>query len=458
MLYAIVDIETTGSYAMGNGITEVAIVVHDGKEVLDFYETLVNPGRPIPYFIQNLTGINDRMVATAPAFEQVAAKVFEMLQDKVFVAHNVNFDYSFLKHHLQEAGYNLETRKLCTVRLSRKIMPGLQGYSLGKLCHQLKVNLTNHHRAGGDALATAEIFSMLVAKDEKNVIAGMLKGRNREQYLPPHLPVEQLDNLPSSPGVYYFYNVKGKVVYVGKAVNILKRVKSHFSNNKPNKQKQDFLREIHRISYKECATELMAHILESSEIRKLWPVYNRSQRGYLPRFGLFVYEDRQGFKRFVVEKARQHFKPLFTFNTIAEGHQWLRELISEFDLCPRLCCLAKLADCAGTTNERGDCEVHADATAYNERVALAMEWIAKHLPTFAYLDKGIDDNEESCILIKGGNLYGMGYIYNRDSLKNIKLLEQQLEPMQDNDFVRNLIYKHAARFPEKRIELEPRFT
>lgn len=438
---------------MGNGITEIAIVIHDGEKVLDFYETLINPGRPIPYFIQNLTGINNEMVAAAPPFEEVARHVFEMLQDKIFVAHNVNFDYSFVKHHLQEAGYTLDTRKLCTVRLARKVIPGLYSYSLGKLCHQLGVKLTNHHRAGGDAMATAEILSMVVARDDKGAIAGMLKGRNREQYLPPHLPVEQLDNLPPTPGVYYFYNSKGKVVYVGKAVNIFKRVKSHFSNNKPNKQKQDFLRDIYRISYKECATELMAHILESTEIRRLWPIYNRSQRGYLPRFGLFVYEDQQGFKRFIIEKAKQNFKPLFTFNTIIEGHQWLREIIDEFDLCPRLCYLAKVADCGDGPDENGDCSVHKKPAKYNKKVDEATAWIDKHMPTFAYLDIGINENEESCILIKGGNLYGMGYINNRDSLKNIHLLEQQLEPMQDNDFIRNLVYKHAAQFPEKRVEL-----
>src|SRR5690606_8719450 len=177
----------------------------------------------------------------------------------------------------------LDTRKLCTIRMARKIMPGLKSYSLGKLCAQVGVNHTNHHRAGGDALATADLFKMLVENDTANVIASMLKGRNREQYLPPNAPVEMVDNLPKSPGVYYFYNATGKIIYVGKANNISKRIKSHFSNNKAGKQKQDFLREIYSISYKQTATELMAHILESTEIRRLWPVHNRSQRGYLPK-------------------------------------------------------------------------------------------------------------------------------------------------------------------------------
>lgn len=452
MLYAIVDIETTGSYAMGNGITEIAIVIHDGKDVLQVYETLVNPGRPIPYFIQSLTGINDAMVANAPSFAEVAEQVHQLLCDKIFVAHNVNFDYSFIKHHLLAAGYEFETKKLCTVRLARKIIPGLQKYSLGKLCHQLGISLTNHHRAGGDALATAELFSLLVEHDEHSAIAAMLKGKNREQYLPPNLPVEQVDSLPSFPGVYYFYNAVGKIIYVGKAVNISKRVKSHFSNNKANKQKQDFLKEIHRISYTECATELMAHILESTEIRKLWPVHNRSQRGYLPKYGLFVYEDRQGFKRFAIEKNKQFYKPVHTFNSILEGHNRLRQLIADYDLCPRLCNLARVPQCADGVHAEicnGECPEVIGPVLYNEKVTAALNWMQQHLPTFALLDKGINEDEQSCILMKDGNFYGMGYISDKKPLSSLAVLQQHLEPYQDNDYIRNLVFKHAATFPEK---------
>lgn len=458
MLYAIVDIETTGSFASGNGITEIAIAIHDGKQILDFYETLINPHHVIPRFIQSLTGITNEMVAAAPSFHEVAEQIYELLRDKVFVAHNVNFDYSFVKHHLQAAGFDYEAKKLCTVRLSRKVIPGLYSYSLGKLCGQLNINHANRHRAGGDTLATAQLFSLLVEKDINGVIAGMLKGRNREQYIPPHVPVEQIDNLPQKPGVYYFYNAVGKPVYVGKAKNIFKRVKSHFSNNKPNRQKQDFLRDIHKISYKECATELMAHILESSEIRRLWPAYNRSQRGYLAKFGLYVYEDRSGFKRLAVEKNKQHFKPVYTFNTIIEGHHWLRQLIDEFNLCPRMCNLAKVADCDGTVSANGICEKHSEMVKYNKRVDAGIRWMQKNLPTFAYFDKGIQADEQSCILIKKGNFYGMGYIHSEYPTDDIELLQEKLEPFQDNDYIRNLIYKHANEFPERCVRFEKRAT
>ena len=119
MNYAIVDIETTGGHAAGNGITEISIQVHDGTRVIKQFETLINPQQPIPYFIQGLTGIDDRMVANAPLFSEVAQSIYETLQDCVFVAHSVNFDYSFVKHALHDCGFELNLKKLCTVRLIR---------------------------------------------------------------------------------------------------------------------------------------------------------------------------------------------------------------------------------------------------------------------------------------------------------------------------------------------------
>jgi DNA polymerase-3 subunit epsilon len=123
-MYAIVDIETTGSYAAANGITEISIHVFDGNSVIEKFETLINPGQPIPYYIQSMTGITDKMVEDAPAFEEVAEKIYSLLNEKIFIAHNVSFDYSFVKAHLKESGFDLNSKKLCTVRLSRKIFPG----------------------------------------------------------------------------------------------------------------------------------------------------------------------------------------------------------------------------------------------------------------------------------------------------------------------------------------------
>jgi len=257
-MFAIVDIETTGGHASANGITEIAIVLHNGKEEEGRYSTLINPQIPIQKFVQSLTGITDAMVAEAPLFAEVASNIYNLLKDRVFVAHNVNFDYSFVKHQLHQEGFNLDVPKLCTIRLSRKIFPGLPKYGLGSLCHHFDIENDSRHRAMGDAIATSRLFVKLVAKDQTGELKKMMKKRTVEQYLPPNVDTEKIKQLPYEPGVYYFHDQKGKIIYVGKAKNLKKRISSHFSNNKPSRQKQEFLRNIFDVSYRICGSELMA--------------------------------------------------------------------------------------------------------------------------------------------------------------------------------------------------------
>jgi len=186
--YAIVDIETTGGNASGSRITEIAIVIHNGTDVIDRWETLVNPEKEIPLPIFALTGINNDMVRDAPIFDDISEKVLQMLTDRIFVAHNVNFDYSFIRHQLEESGFKWTARKLCTVRATRKIRPGLESYSLGNLCQSLDIPAENRHRAGGDADATTILFSRLLEWDEEGVINKMIKKTSQDQWLPPNLP------------------------------------------------------------------------------------------------------------------------------------------------------------------------------------------------------------------------------------------------------------------------------
>ncbi|MEO6149553.1 MAG: exonuclease domain-containing protein, partial [Mucilaginibacter sp.] len=239
------DIETTGGHANANGITEIAICLHDGSNVTKRFSTLVNPQRHIPIYIQALTGISNDMVQGAPLFKDVAHEIYQLLHDKIFVAHNVNFDFSFVRYHLAQSGYELQCNKLCTVRLGRKIIPGYPSYSLGKLCSRLGIANNSRHRAAGDAEATAMLFGMLLEKDSEKHIVKALKQHSREQVLPPNLPKKDVEQLPYTPGVYYFHDNKGKVIYVGKAKNLRKRVCSHFTGNNPGVQRQEFLRNIH---------------------------------------------------------------------------------------------------------------------------------------------------------------------------------------------------------------------
>lgn len=452
-MYAIVDIETTGSYAAANGITEISIQLSDGQTVTDQYSTLINPGQPIPPYISAMTGISNQMVAGAPRFEEVAERIFNLLHNKIFIAHNVSFDYSFIKSHLREAGFDLNSKKLCTVRLSRKIFPGLPSYSLGKLSRSLGIEITDRHRASGDAEATAKIFHLLIANDREKHISKSLQRNSKEWILPPNVPKEHFEALPYTAGVYYFHNEKGKVVYVGKANNIRYRVNSHFSNNSEGRQKQRFMQHVYAISHQPCGTELMACILESAEIKKRWPIYNSSQKRWEDIYGIFMYEDQQGYLRLAIDKNRKRLTPLYSFHYLVDGHALLRKLMKTFGLCPKLCFIQKdNIDCEGMKEGycQGACEQMESPATYNQKVLKAKESLLTQ-PSFAIIDKGLNGEDRSCILVCEGKFYGMGYLEPSASLNNLESLKSQLTQYRENSFIRNLINGYAARFPDKLV-------
>lgn len=450
-MYAVVDIETTGGYASANGITEVAIHIFDGNRIVESFQSLVNPRQVIPRYIEAMTGISNAMVEDAPAFEMIADRVYALLHDKIFIAHNVNFDYSFLKAHLAASNLQLNTKKLCTVRLSRKLLPGYSSYSLGKLCNSLDIMLTDRHRAGGDAAATVQLFKLLLEKDADNFIGKSLQRTSKEQTLPPNVPREHFEQLPYTPGIYYFHNEKGKIIYVGKAKNIRYRVNSHFSNNSSGRQKQNFMRHVHAISCKPCATELMANILESTEIKKLWPAFNNSQKRWEDIYGIFTYEDQNGYKRLVIEKNKRLLKPIHSFHYLVDGHSLMRKLIREYRLCPKLCFLQSTSiACEGRKEQfcDGACDMLEASDVYNARVDKAIMSLSSE-PSYAILENGLEAEQQSCVLVWEGKFYGMGYIPTDTQLNDIEDLKNFLTPYKENLFIRNLVHGYAARFPEK---------
>ena len=460
MLFAIVDIETTGGYAAANGITEIAVFVTDGVQVIEEFHSLVNPQCAIPSFVESLTGITNEMVTDAPPFEEIAIPLYRLLHDKIFVAHNVNFDYSFIRHHLQANGISLDCKKLCTIRLGRKILPGLPGYGLDKICRHLQINIEGRHRAKGDAAATVQLFHLLMRQDAGGHMQAMLKGNSKEHFLPPNLAASVVRALPMCPGVYYFHDKKGKVIYVGKARNLSRRVNGHFSNNKSNRQKQEFIKRIYDITYRETATELMAFILESTEIRKLWPEENRSQKRFEAVYGLYSFADSRGYVRLCIEKRKKLLNPLYTFNLLAEGNNLLRRLVKQFALCPKLCFLQHQGiPCdAHTRGEcKGACHSGEDAAGYNERVHACIASLQTGLPTFAIVDAGRRIGERSCILMENGRFYGMGYLPQDATISELDQLKEQLTPYAENDYIRGLIYQFAERQPAKKIELNSQF-
>jgi len=451
--FAIVDIETTGSFAAASQITEIAIFVFDGKEIIDEYSTLINPEHPIPFHIQALTGITDEMVKNAPTFIQVADKIYNILKDRIFVAHNVHFDYSFIQAALKDSGYDWKAPRLCTVRLSRKIFPGLPSYSLGRLCQSLRIEIQDRHRAKGDAQATVILFERLYQEDQENYILKALQHKGKEQRLPTHVPMEIFNNLPCTTGVYLFRNVAGKIIYVGKANNIKKRVISHFTGNNTSQRRQNFLNEICDIEFEETGTELMAFLKECHLIKKTWPIYNRALKKFEPRYGLLDYEDQNGYLRISICQIRKNVRPIYYFNSVHESTQFLLRLVKDYDLDLRLC--------AFFTNPKEPKEIKAfisktdlpDMTAYNRKVTEAIESLTNQKRSFVILDKGRNNTEKSYAYIKDNKVHAIGFISNDLVINNFEDIIQQEHLVLNNFYMYNLAENFARIYPNKVMHL-----
>jgi DNA polymerase-3 subunit epsilon len=273
--YSIVDIETTGGHRYGNRIIEIAIVNWRAGRIVEEFETLIHPERFIPISISYFTGITNEMVQDAPKFFQVAKKIIEMTTGTIFVAHNVYFDFNFIKAEFASLGYAFKRPKLCTVRLSRKIIPGYASYSLGKLCGDLGIEIKNRHRAMGDTRATVELLKLLLEK-KPDLHTATDEFQEKKIMVPPNVEREEYDNLPNLPGVYYFWDRDGNPLYVGKSKDIKKRVASHFRLDVQSAKEREMKGAIYKITFEVMGSDLCAKLFECHQIKMLHPQFNRS--------------------------------------------------------------------------------------------------------------------------------------------------------------------------------------
>jgi DNA polymerase-3 subunit epsilon len=439
-LYSIVDIETTGSYAGAHSITEIAILVHDGKKVVDSFQTLINPDASISPYVIRLTGITNEMVKDAPRFHEVARKIWTMTEGSVFVAHSVNFDYSFIRSEFAELGADFKRKKLCTVRLSRKIFPGLVSYSLGNLCSHLDIQIRDRHRAMGDAEATVKLFELCLEKDKESYISNSLKKNSREALLPPLLPVEVYQNLPEKTGVYYFHDTKGKVIYVGKALNIKKRITSHFSGK--TYAKLPFISAIANITFKLCGTELISLLLESNEIKRLYPLYNQAQKYDRSNYILTEYLDQKGIHHLLFTKNHKHLPTLLHFRSFDAARESVLKLIRDFKLCPKFCgiftgagpCIDYLSGIC-----KGVCTGHEDFKTYNHRVREAIDELNKSRETKLIIDEGRGFGEKSVVLVEDGVYKGFGYFSSNEKIESADQAKKIIEPFKHNPDVQRIL-------------------
>jgi DNA polymerase-3 subunit epsilon len=450
-LYAILDIETTGGQFNEEGITEIAIYKFDGHEIVDQFISLVNPEIPIQPFVVKLTGINNAMLRSAPKFFEVAKRIIEITEGCIVVAHNASFDYRILQTEFRRLGFKFQKPTLCTVELSKKLLPGHASYSLGKLVRALGIPMADRHRASGDAMATVKLFKMLLAKDvEKEILKSSVKTEIKSGMSPKLLDI--VESLPSKTGIYYIHNEKGDLIYIGKSKNIKKRVNQHFTGTSSKCKKIQM--EVYTVTYEETGSELIALLKESEEIKINKPIYNRAQRKTIFQWALYPIKDENGYLKLSLQKTDGRKKEITSYTSIQEGKNALFKITDQFNLCQKInglydtknaCFKYKIKECDGA------CIGVIKTEEYNSRVEEFIESSQFELDNMMVIDKGRSLEERSAILIENGIYKGYCFFDLNYQITNIEVLRNIIIPMQNNRDTKNIINGYLRKHKVMKI-------
>lgn len=450
-MYAILDIETTGGQYNEEGITEIAIYKFDGHEVIDQFISLVNPEKPIQPFVVKLTGINNAMLRSAPKFYEVAKRIIEMTEGCIVVAHNASFDYRILQTEFRRLGFRFHKQTLCTVELSKKLLPGHESYSLGKLVRALGIPMADRHRASGDAMATVKLFKMLLAQDiEKVIVKSMVKSEIKTGMSPKLLDI--VESLPSKTGIYYIHNEKGDLIYIGKSKNIKKRVNQHFTGTTHKCKKIQL--EVYAVTFEETGSELIALLKESEEIKINKPIYNRSQRKTIFQWALYAVKDENGYLSLRLQKADGRKKEITSFVSVQEGKNALFKITDQYNLCQKInglydtknaCFKYKIKECDGA------CVGEISPEEYNERVHEFIESNLFENENMVIIDRGRSLQERSAVMIENGIYKGYCFFDLNYQITNIEVLKNIIVPMQNNRDTRNIIQGYLRKHKVMKI-------
>ena len=369
--FAIVDTETTGMRPPYARVIDIGIIrVENGKEV-DRFQSLINPGVSVPSSIQRFTHITDEDLENAPPFEDIALQVHEMLAGAVFVAHNVAFDYGFMKSEFGRLNMDFSPERLCSVQLSRALYPQERSHSLESIINRYDIEVEARHRALPDADAVWQFFNYIhetlpsiQLKQALNQVSRPRTGR---------LANDHFRELPDSSGVYFFHGPDQELLYIGKSKHVRSRARSHFNTSSAHKEAH-LQKETETVTSVSTSGELSALILEALLIKKESPMYNRALRRRKTLVVAKAITDTAGYQRIVLERTDASLpgeNALSLFRTMTQGKETLRRLSKEHTLCNKLLGVEQGAGACfgyqlGTCN--GACVGKEPAKDYNARI------------------------------------------------------------------------------------------
>lgn len=392
------------------------------------------------------------MLRGAPKFYEVAKRIVEITEDCIIVAHNADFDYRILKTEFRRLGFDFKRKALCTVSLAQQLIPEQESYSLGKLVRALGIPITDRHRANGDALATVQLFKILLNKDTgKTIVQDSIKADQKEK-LPSNLKYI-IEDLPSEIGVYYIYNTHGDIIYIGKSSNIKKRVNQHFTGT--NSKSKKIQLQVARVAYELTGSELIALLKESEEIKRNKPMLNHALKRAVFTHGIYASLDANGYIQLTINNIQKKEQAITTFANYNSAKQFMIRIVEQYQLCLKLTGLSKTGTSCFNYNIKqcnGACLQEEDQETYNKRVK---EMIAKYSydsKNMALIDRGRTVDERSVILIKNGVFQGIGYINLNFQVNNLKVLETIITPMENNRDTQHIIQSYMRQKKQLKIK------
>lgn len=391
------------------------------------------------------------MLRSAPKFFEVAKRIVEITKDCVLVAHNAKFDYRILSLEFERLGFKFERKNLCTVELSKQLIPDLPSYSLGKLVRALGIPMSDRHRASGDAMATTKLFELLLNKDlDKQIVKASIRMEPKRQLEPKLIAI--INSLSSVTGVYYMHNEAGDIIYIGKSKNIKSRINQHFAGQ--NSKSKKIQLEVSAVTYEETGSELLALLKESAEIKHHKPKFNRALRRTIFTHGLFSFKDENGYINLKIQKIKGNQKPITTFANIQSGKSFMNKIVEKHNLCQKLCGLYKTkSSCFSHTIKEceGACIGKELVEDYNIKVNKIIKYYSFKAKSFLVIDKGRQLDERSAVWVEKGVLRGFAYFNLNFQISNIDVLSSLITPLEHNKDAQHILQSYMRR--HKRLKV-----
>jgi DNA polymerase III subunit epsilon len=444
-MYAVIDVETTGGSPANDRVIEIAVIVFDGSVITDSFSTLINPRKPIDPYVTKLTGISNEMVADAPSFEDVHQRVLEMTHESIFVAHNVKFDFGMLRQEFRRLGIDFNRRQLDTVNLARKVLPGFNSYSLGNICDSLGITIVDRHRAFGDAEATVKLLDIILSKPSSaKYIEIELNHGIDVDLLPPYLSKAEIEKLPEDPGVFYYRDEIGKVVYLDGVKNIRKKVISHIASLADSVEKQRMFELVRSIDYELSGTELIAKLSAYREIKRHLPEFNKKPKVQTFTHAVFLNEDEQGFFQLKIHPIEwPNGEAVIRFASKASANKVLSKIIRDNNLYSWFAVRSKMKE-KGVIEPKG-------LKNHNNFIEKTVKRYLYRNNNFFIIGEGIHPDENSVVWIENNVYKGFGYYNPELTEATPENLKEILRPDDDDTETQKIIRTQLRKLKNAKI-------